>query len=224
MCGSAGGSRHRPPWPTSRNRVSAPRHSDLCRSLPTAEAVGYLNYVPQGLTVPCVSHPCSPADPNSESRRPSKNGRAHCPAVFSLTPDNWLLTTDLQQLFAPVLQELLHLGHELVGHRSVNDAMVIANAEVHHRTDGDGVIAVLVGNHDRLFQDSAHAQNRNLRLIDDGHPEFSAKNAGVGDGERPTLHFVGLQLLGAGTLAEVGDGALQSHEAALFGVLDDGHD
>src|ERR1700690_2246588 len=190
MCGSADGSRHRPPWPTSRNRVSCPRHSDLCRSLPTAEAVGYLITSRKAGLFPAFRMPCSPADPNSESRRPRETAGLTDPAVlFSLTTDNWLLTTDLQQLFAPALQELLHLGHELVGHRSVNDAMVIANAEVHHRTDGDGVVAVLVGNHDRLFQDSAHAQDGNLRLIDDGHSEFRATDARVGDGERPPLDF-----------------------------------
>src|SRR5208337_5189002 len=97
--------------------------------------------------------------------------------------------------------------------------MVITNAQMHHRADGDGVVAILVGNNDWLLLDSAHAQDGDLRLVDNRHPKLRAKDAGVGDGERSALHLFGLQLLGAGTLAEVADGALQADETALLGIL-----
>src|SRR5580700_608489 len=102
--------------------------------------------------------------------------------------------------------------------------MVVADAEMHHGADGDGVVAVFVGDDDGLLDDSADAHDGDLRLVDDRHAELGSKDAWVGDGEGATLHFVGLELLGAGALAEVADGALQSDEAALLGVLDHGND
>src|SRR5271166_6269858 len=130
----------------------------------------------------------------------------------------------LQQLLVPSFQELLHLGHELVSDRAINYPMVIADAEVHHRANGDRVVAVFVGNHHRLLLDAAHAHDGNLRLVDDRHAELGAKDARVGDSEGSTLHLVWLQLLGAGALAEIADSALQADKAPLFGILHHGHD
>ena len=75
---------------------------------------------------------------------------------------------------------------------------------------------------DRLLGDTANAHDRHLWLVDDRHAELGSEDARVGDGERSALYLVGLELLGAGTFAEIGDGALQADEAALLGVLDDG--
>ena len=44
----------------------------------------------------------------------------------------------------------------------------------------------------------ADAQDRHLRLIDDGRREHAAEAAEIGDGERSALHFVGLELARAG--------------------------
>src|SRR5271165_838278 len=112
-----------------------------------------------------------------------------------------LLRPFLEQLFVPVLEELLHFHHELVGDRAIDDAMVVADAEVHHGADGDGVVAVLVGDDHWLLDDAAHAHDRDLRLVDDRHAEFGAENARVGDGERAALHLVRLELLAAGTIS-----------------------
>jgi len=39
------------------------------------------------------------------------------------------------------------------------------------------------------FLDGTHAENRDLRLIDDRHAEQCAKHSGIGDGERAARHF-----------------------------------
>jgi hypothetical protein len=62
------------------------------------------------------------------------------------------------------------------------------------------------------------------RLVDDGRAELFAEDAGVGEGEGAAGDFVRLELLAAGALGEVGDGAREAEEAALFGLLDDGND
>src|SRR6516225_1170993 len=130
----------------------------------------------------------------------------------------------LEQLFVPVLQEFLHVRHELVGDSAIDNAMVVADAEMHHGADGNGFVSVLVGHNDGLFDDSTDAHDRDLRLIEDGHAEFGSEDAGVRDGEGSALNLFGLELLGAGALAEIGDGALQADEATLLGVLDHGDD
>ena len=63
-----------------------------------------------------------------------------------------------------------------------------------------------------------------LGLVDDGRAELLSEDAGVGDGEGAGADFVGLELLGAGALGEIGDGAGDAEEALFFGVLDDGND
>ena len=63
-----------------------------------------------------------------------------------------------------------------------------------------------------------------LGLIDDGRAELLAEDAGVGDGEGAGADFVGLELLGAGALGQIGDGAGDAQEAVLLGLLDDGND
>src|SRR5215472_6736726 len=101
----------------------------------------------------------------------------------------------LEQLFVPVLQEFLHVGHELVGDSAIDNAMVVADAEMHHGADGNGFVPVLVGHNDGLFDDSTDAHNRDLRLIDDGHAEFGSEDAGVRDGEGSALNLFGLSFL-----------------------------
>src|SRR5271165_1555391 len=92
------------------------------------------------------------------------------------------------------------------------------------RADGDGVVAVGVGDYQRGLGDSADAHDGRIRLVDDGQAEHGSELAGVGDGEGRAFHVFGLQLFAAGALAEVGDAALQSEEIHLVGVLEDGND
>src|SRR5207302_4824552 len=107
---------------------------------------------------------------------------------------------------------------------AVDEAVVVAEREVDDRADGNGIVAFFIGDDERLLGNSAYAHDRRVWLIDNRQAEDGAELAGVGDGERRALDIFGLQLLGAGALAEVGDAALQSEEVEVAGVLEDGDD
>ena len=102
--------------------------------------------------------------------------------------------------------------------------MVEAESEVLHGADGDGVVALGVGEHHGLFFEAADAEDGRLGLVDDGRGELVAEDAGVGEREGGPADFVGREFLGAGALGEIGDGAGQIGEAALLGLAHDGHD
>src|SRR5208283_3464087 len=126
--------------------------------------------------------------------------------------------------FAPGFEIFLDLGHELVGYGAVDETMVVAERQVNDGADGDGVVAVFVGDDERHFRDAAYAHDGGVGLVDDGQTEDGAELAGVGDGEGGTFDVFGLELLGAGTFAEVGDAALQAEEVEVSGVLENGDD
>jgi hypothetical protein len=88
----------------------------------------------------------------------------------------------------PGFQHALELAHELAGVGAVDEAVVEAQAEVLHRANRDGVVALGVGQHHRLLAQAADGQNRRLRLVDDGRAELAAEDAGVGqrEGDRRT--------------------------------------
>src|ERR1035437_2603770 len=130
----------------------------------------------------------------------------------------------LADFFTPVFKSLLHDSHELVGHSTVDNAMVVAQGEMNDRTNGDGIRAIVVGDYHGLLGDAADAHDGHVRLIDDGQAEDGAKLAGVGDGEGCTFDVRRHELLCTGAFAEVGDAALQSEEVELVGVLENGDD
>ena len=70
------------------------------------------------------------------------------------------------------------------------DAVIVAERQVRHRPDRDRVV-----DDDRTLLDVADAEDRDLRLVDDRHPEQRAEHARIGDRERAAGHFVGLELL-----------------------------
>src|ERR1700682_4234795 len=133
-----------------------------------------------------------------------------------------LPTSWLADFFTPVFESLFYHGHELVGHGTVDDAMVVTQREVNDGTDGDGICPVLVGDHQGLFGDTADAHDGDIRLVDDGQAEDGAKLAGVGNGEGGTFDISRHELLRTGSLSEVGDAALQSEEIELVGILENG--
>ena len=110
---------------------------------------------------------------------------------------------------------LLHVHHELVGDRAVDDTMVVADRHVRAQPDRDGVV-----DDDRPFLDGTNPQDGDLRLIDDRHPEQRAEHAGVRDGERSTLHVIRRQLLVARARRQIDDGLADLEQALLIGVLD----
>ena len=118
-----------------------------------------------------------------------------------------------------VLQGLLDVGQELVGDRSVDDAMVVAERQVTHRPDRDRI----VDDHRTLF-DIADAEDRDLRLVDDRHSEQGTEHARVGNRECAAGHLFGFQLFRAGARRKIGDGAAEAEEIPFAGVLDHRHD
>src|SRR5581483_462360 len=160
-------------------------------------------------------------------RNYSRSKSPPCPAKSA--GQGWgILNLDTQNhladFFAPLLQILFHLGHELVSDGSVDEAVIVAQREVNYGADGDGVVAVPVGDYHGLLGDSTYAHDGGVGLVDDGQAEDGAELAGVGDGKSGAFDVFGLELLGAGTLAEIGDAALQAEEIQVAGVLEDGDD
>ncbi len=88
-----------------------------------------------------------------------------------------------------------------------------------HRADGDGVAAILVGEHERLLGNAADAEDSGVGLVDDRQSEHGAELAWVRDGEGGTVHVRGEKLLAASAFAKVGDAALQSQEIFFVSVL-----
>jgi hypothetical protein len=130
----------------------------------------------------------------------------------------------LADFFAPGFDILFHLSHELVGDCAVDKAMIVAQGEVDDGADGDGVGAIFVGYNHGLFGDAADAHDCGVRLVDDGQSEDSAELARVRNSKSGTFNIVGLELLGASALAEIGDTALQSKEIQVARILEDGND
>src|SRR5258708_35962452 len=101
----------------------------------------------------------------------------------------------LQKRLAPVFQGFLDLVQELMGDGAIDQAVVVAERYVAHGADGDGI----VDDHGALF-DGAEAENADVGLADDREAEEAPEDAGIGDGERAFLNFLGFELLVAGSL------------------------
>src|SRR6266550_5435574 len=84
----------------------------------------------------------------------------------------------------------LHEGEELVRDRSVDHAMIERNRKISAGANGDCVLAVRAGQDLRPFFDCANPQDSYLRLVDDRRSHQRAKDAGIGNGERPPLNFL----------------------------------
>src|SRR5579872_6828446 len=95
---------------------------------------------------------------------------------------------------------------------------------MNYGADGDGVVAVFVGDDQRLLRYSAYPHDGGVGLVDDGEAEDGSELAGVGDGEGGAFDIFGLELLGAGAFAEIGDPALQAEEVEVSGILEDRDD
>ncbi|CAN4046932.1 hypothetical protein LEFCBN_LEFCBN_05360, partial [Dysosmobacter welbionis] len=90
------------------------------------------------------------------------------------------------------LQQLRDPLEELGGHHAVDHAVVGSQAQVHHGPDHDLAVA-----HHRGIHHVAHAQNRQLRLVDDGREAGDAIGPEAGDGEGAAGHVLHAQLAGA---------------------------
>src|SRR5262245_49147266 len=130
----------------------------------------------------------------------------------------------LSNVLVERLQILADSHHELVGVSPIDDAMVVSQHQADNVAHGDRIVAVLIGYDDRLLEDAAHAQDGHLRLQDDRGAKLRSEDSRIGDGDGAALNFIGHKFFGAGTLAQIADGALQAHKAEVLRALDYGHD
>jgi hypothetical protein len=121
------------------------------------------------------------------------------------------------------LQRLFELAHELAGVGAVDEAVVEAQAEVLHRANGDGVVALGVGQHHRLLAQAADGQNRRLRLVEDGRAELAAEDAGVGQRKGAAGTSSGSSFLVRARSARSAMARARLQETEPLGLPDHGH-
>ena len=97
--------------------------------------------------------------------------------------------------------------------------MIVAEGEVRHRPNRDGIV-----DDDRTFFDRADAEDRHLRLIDDRHAELCPEGAWIRDRERAAGHLVGFQLFVPRAVRQIGDSAAQPEKVPFVSVPDHRHD
>src|SRR6185312_16372170 len=103
-----------------------------------------------------------------------------------------------------LFEQLGHAPEERVGGDAVDDAMVVRERHVHDGVDRHVVLAVDVDDDDALL-DLAHAQDPDVRLVDDRAAEEVPLEPRVRDAERRAAEIVDRDLAGAGPLREVVD-------------------
>jgi len=113
----------------------------------------------------------------------------------------------------------LHERQESPGVGAVNEAMIVPERDVAHRTDRDRI----VDDHRSLF-DRANTEDGDLRLVDQWKAIECAKDSRVGDGERSRLHFFRIQLLATRAVGDIVNRARQPEQVFLVGVPDYRHD
>src|SRR6185437_10841127 len=82
----------------------------------------------------------------------------------------------------------------------VDDAVIVAQREIHHRPDLD-----FVADDDRTLVDLVHAEDGRLRRIEDRRRHQRTVNAAIGDGEGSAAELVKAELADARAPAKVAD-------------------
>src|SRR5579875_2087818 len=106
---------------------------------------------------------------------------------------------------------------------AVDQPVVVGQRQVHHGTHRDHLAQGGVIDHDRPLHHRPGAEDRDLRLVDDGGVEQRAATAGVGQRERAAGQLVRAYLPGPGTLRQVADLARQPADVQVARVVDDRH-
>src|SRR5439155_1719489 len=101
-------------------------------------------------------------------------------------------------------EENPHLNEKCDGFLAIDDAMVVAKGEVHHRTDHDRAVYG-----DGALHDFVHAQNSALRRIQNWCAQERAVNAAVRDRKGTPLELFDFQFSFTRFLRVVGDIPLQ---------------
>src|SRR5262249_52759609 len=99
--------------------------------------------------------------------------------------------------------------------RAVDHAMVVAQRDVAHRGNGNGVV-----DHHRAFFNRAEAQDAYVGLTDYRKTKQSAEDSRVGDREGALLDLLGLELFAASALCKIIQVALNAENVLLVGILD----
>jgi hypothetical protein len=99
-----------------------------------------------------------------------------------------------------ILQHLFHAHQEGDGLAAVDDAVIVAEREIHHRSRLD-----LAGDHHRPLLDLVHAEDAGLRRVQNWRRHQRAVDAAVGDGEGAALHLLDLERTLARAAAVAGD-------------------
>jgi len=108
---------------------------------------------------------------------------------------------------------------ELVGDGAIHDAVVVAERDVAHRADGDGVV-----DHHRTLFDRAESQNADVGWLMTGRPNRPPKTPGLVMEKVPSCTSSGLSFLERARSGEIVEVALDAEEIFFVGVLDDRND
>src|SRR5699024_5780745 len=124
-------------------------------------------------------------------------------------------------LEVPGLQALLHVAEEAGGVGTVDQTVVVGQEDVHHRPDGDRIVALRVLHHRRSLGDGAGAEDGHVRVRHDRGVEQRTARPGVGDRERRPGQIIRSQVVALGAGTEVPDLSGQTGQVQVTGVLDD---
>src|SRR5262245_59761311 len=113
-----------------------------------------------------------------------------------------------------VLERFLDVNEEGDGLASANQAVVVGEREIHHRSRYDRAVT-----HDRALLDPVHAEDARLRRVQDRSREQGAVDAAIGNGERAALQLFERKLAAAGADAEIGHRRLDLGETHAIGVV-----
>ena len=92
-----------------------------------------------------------------------------------------------------MLQQVFHILHKLGGQQTVDQTVIHRELDIHHGTDGDGVLSVFIGDDHGGLPDGADRQNRCFWCIDDSSEIADAKHAKIGNGECAVAVLGGLE-------------------------------
>src|ERR1700694_1376729 len=104
-----------------------------------------------------------------------------------------LARSGLEDFGGPVFQNVLDLGHELIGQGAIDQTVVETEREVADGANRDGIV-----DHYRSLIDSPDTHDGGLRLVDHGRSDQAAETAKIGDGKSAAHHFVRLELARTG--------------------------
>lgn len=110
------------------------------------------------------------------------------------------------------------MAEELYGFLTVDNAVVVAEGEIHHGTD---LHFTIYGN-GPLF-DGVHTKDGDLGRIDDGGGKQAAEYTAVGDGECAALEIFQGDAPGFGFLGQIAQGAFDFSKRKFVGVADNRH-